>query len=93
MNGGILWANLHLLFWLSLFPFVTTWMGEPHFASGPAAAYGFVGLMAAVAYYVLQTLIVRVDGRDRASRRRWATTARASSRPSSTPPASRSRCS
>ena len=58
VTGGILWANLHLLFWLSLIPFVTAWMGENHFASIPTALYGFVLLMAAVAYWVLQRVII-----------------------------------
>ena len=58
VNGGILWANLHLLFWLSLFPFVTGWMGENHFTPLPTALYGIVLLLAAIAYYILQTLIV-----------------------------------
>jgi len=62
VSGGILWANLHLLFWLSLFPFSTAWIGENHLASTPAAAYGFVLLMAAVAYYVLQHLIIVEQG-------------------------------
>src|SRR5678815_306190 len=56
VSGGILWANLHLLFWLSLFPFSTAWMGENHLAPIPTAAYGVVLLMAAIAYYVLQQL-------------------------------------
>jgi len=64
VNGGILWANLHLLFWLSLFPFVTGWMGEHHFSSAPSALYGGVLLMAAVAYYILQSLIVAEQGTD-----------------------------
>jgi uncharacterized membrane protein len=64
INGGILWANLHLLFWLSLFPFVTGWMGENDFASLPVATYGVVSLLAAIAYYVLQTLIVREEGHE-----------------------------
>src|SRR2546430_14058978 len=64
VNAGILWANLHLLFWLSLFPFVTGWMGENQFQSIPSALYGGVLLMAAVAYYILQTLIIRLHGRD-----------------------------
>src|SRR6476659_3917973 len=51
VNGNVLWANLHLLFWLSLFPFATAWMGENHFAKVPTALYGFVMLMAAVAYW------------------------------------------
>jgi len=62
VSGGILWANLHLLFWLSLFPLSTAWIGENHLASTPAAAYGFVLLMAAVAYYVLQHLIIVEQG-------------------------------
>jgi uncharacterized membrane protein len=59
INGKILWANLHLLFWLSLVPFVTGWMGENHFAPLPTAVYGVVMLFAAIAYTILQTLIVR----------------------------------
>jgi len=62
VNGGILWANLHLLFWLSLFPFVTGWMGENHFTPLPTALYGVVLLIAAIAYYILQNLIVREQG-------------------------------
>jgi uncharacterized membrane protein len=58
VSGGILWANLHLLFWLSLVPFVTGWMGENHFAALPAALYGLVLLLAGVAYLVLQRMIV-----------------------------------
>ena len=64
VNGPILWANLHLLFWLSLFPFATGWMGENHFESLPTAAYGAVLLMAAIAYFILQQLIIRSQGRD-----------------------------
>ena len=62
VNGGILWANLHLLFWLSLFPFVTGWMGENHFTPLPSALYGAVLLLAAIAYYILQTLIIAEQG-------------------------------
>ena len=62
INGGILWANLHLLFWLSLVPFTTAWMGENHFASWPTAVYGIVMLCAAIAYYILQTTIIRAQG-------------------------------
>jgi len=58
VTGGILWANLHLLFWLSLFPFATGWFGENHLAATPAAVYGFVLLMAAIAYFILQHLII-----------------------------------
>jgi uncharacterized membrane protein len=64
VTGPILWANLHLLFWLSLFPFVTGWMGENHFASAPSAIYGVVLLMAAVAYFTLQQLIILSQGPD-----------------------------
>jgi uncharacterized membrane protein len=64
VSGGILWANLHLLFWLSLVPFVTGWMGENHFAAAPTAVYGFVLLMAAIAYWILQNSIIRWEGRD-----------------------------
>lgn len=64
INGKILWANLHLLFWLSLFPFFTGWMGENDFASLPTAAYGGVLLAAAVAYYLLQRTIVTEQGPD-----------------------------
>jgi uncharacterized membrane protein len=62
VNGKILWANLHLLFWLSLFPFTTGWMGENHFAATPTSAYGVVSLLAAIAYYILQTTIVASQG-------------------------------
>src|SRR5436305_2351436 len=62
VHGGILWANLHLLFWLSLFPFATGWMGENHFAPLPTAAYGAVLFMAAVAYFVLQRTIIADQG-------------------------------
>jgi uncharacterized membrane protein len=62
VTGGILWANLHLLFWLSLVPFVTAWMGENHFAPAPTAAYGVVLLMAAIAYWVLQRAIMANEG-------------------------------
>ncbi|HUX12874.1 MAG TPA: TMEM175 family protein [Spirochaetia bacterium] len=63
VNGGILWANLHLLFWLSLFPFVTGWVGENQFAAAPSALYGGVLLLAAVAYYILQSLIIAEQGK------------------------------
>jgi uncharacterized membrane protein len=64
VNGGILWANLHLLFWLSLIPFVTGWLGENHFAELPMALYGVVLLMAAIAYFILQNRILAVQGKD-----------------------------
>ena len=64
VNGAVLWANLHLLFWLSLFPFVTGWTAENHFARIPTAAYGVVLLFAGIAYTVLQGAIVRLHGSD-----------------------------
>jgi len=64
ISGGMLWANLHLLFWLSLFPFVTGWMGENHFAPLPCALYGAILLMAAIAYNILQHTIITSEGRD-----------------------------
>ncbi|MEO7726340.1 MAG: TMEM175 family protein [Burkholderiales bacterium] len=63
VTGAMLWANLHLLFWLSLFPFATGWMGENHFAAAPSAFYGLVLLMAAIAYYMLQQIIIVSQGR------------------------------
>ena len=62
VDGAILWANLHLLFWLSLVPFVTAWMGENHFAPVPTAAYGVLLLLAAIAYWVLQRAIIVSQG-------------------------------
>src|ERR687896_109206 len=64
VTGGILWANLHLLFWLSLVPFVTGWMGENDFAPVPTAAYGIALLLAAIAYYILQWTILATHGPD-----------------------------
>lgn len=64
VTGGVLWANLHLLFWLSLFPFVTGWMGENHFAQLPTALYGLVLLMAAIAYLILTFTIINEEGAD-----------------------------
>lgn len=64
VTGGILWANLHLLFWLSLFPFTTWWMGENHFTAVPTALYAAVLLMAAIAYLILQQAIIRAQGPD-----------------------------
>ena len=64
INGKILWANLHLLFWLSLFPFMTGWMGEEGFAPVTVAVYGVVSLLAAIAYYILQSAIVADQGSD-----------------------------
>ena len=62
VTGAMLWANLHLLFWLSLFPFATGWMGENYFTAVPTALYGVVLLMAAIAYYVLEQTIIRAQG-------------------------------
>jgi uncharacterized membrane protein len=62
VSGKVLWANLHLLFWLSLFPFVTGWMGENHFAPAPTAVYGVVMLLAAIAYWILLRTILAVQG-------------------------------
>ncbi|HEY0072543.1 MAG TPA: TMEM175 family protein [Abditibacteriaceae bacterium] len=64
VNGPILWANLHLLFWLSLIPFVTAWMGENHFAAMPVALYGVALLMSAIAYYILVHQLIRQHGSD-----------------------------
>jgi uncharacterized membrane protein len=64
VDGGVLWANLHLLFWLSLVPFVTAWMGENHFATVPTAIYGVVLLMAGVAYWILQSALIRCERSD-----------------------------
>ena len=69
IDGRILWANLHLLFWLSLFPFATGWIGENHIAPTPTAVYGFVLLMAAIAYWTLQQLIIRSQGANSLLRR------------------------
>jgi uncharacterized membrane protein len=66
VSGAILWANLHLLFWLSLVPFVTSWMGEAEFAAWPVALYGSVMLMAGVAYYILSRCLIRHHGRESA---------------------------
>ena len=75
VTGSVLWANLHLLFWLSLIPFTTGWLGENHFATLPTAAYGFVLLMAAIAYWVLQQRIIAAQGEDsilrKAVRKDW----------------------
>jgi len=62
VSGPMLWANLHLLFWLSLFPFATGWMGENHFAAMPSALYGLVLLMAAIAYWLLEQAIIASEG-------------------------------
>lgn len=62
VTGKLLWANLHLLFWLSLIPFATGWIGENHFAPIPMALYGFILLMAAIAYFIIQRQIIRNQG-------------------------------
>ena len=64
VNGKVLWTNLNLLFWLSLFPFATGWMGENHFAATPVALYGFVLLMAAIAYFMLARMLIAVEGKN-----------------------------
>ncbi len=64
VNGRILWANIHLLFWLSLIPFVTAWMGENHFATRPVALYGVALLCPAIAYYILTHALIAHHGRD-----------------------------
>ncbi|HEY0718585.1 MAG TPA: TMEM175 family protein [Streptosporangiaceae bacterium] len=64
VSGGALWANLHLLFWLSLVPFATAWMSENNYARTPVAAYGIVLLGAAIAYFVLQSVLLRIEGPD-----------------------------
>jgi uncharacterized membrane protein len=64
IGGGVLWANLHLLFWLSLFPFTTGWMGENHLATIPTAVYGANLLLAAISWYIMQILMIRHDGPD-----------------------------
>jgi len=64
VNGAMLWANVHLLFWLSLVPFATAWMAEHPFASAPTLVYGVILLMAAIAYTILQQTVIRLHGRD-----------------------------
>jgi uncharacterized membrane protein len=64
INGRVLWANLHLLFWLSLIPFVTAWMGENHFAALPVALYGTVLFFAAIAYFILTRVLIRHHGQE-----------------------------
>ncbi|MGB7890350.1 MAG: TMEM175 family protein [Microcoleus sp.] len=64
VNGNVLWANLHLLFWLSLIPFVTAWTGENHFAAWPVALYGTVLLLAAIAYFILTRVLISYHGKD-----------------------------
>ena len=64
VDGRVLWANMHLLFWLSLIPFVTGWMGENHFAALPTAMYGVVLLLSAIAYFILTRTLIRLHGED-----------------------------
>jgi uncharacterized membrane protein len=64
VSGGVLWANLHLLFWLSLVPWATAWMGENHFTPIPTALYGMILLAAAIAYYILVLCIIRIEGKE-----------------------------
>lgn len=71
VNGKVLWANLHLLFWLSLFPFATAWMGENHYETLPVAGYGFVLLMASVAYFILIRALMKLHGPDSAVARAY----------------------
>ena len=72
VGAGVMWSNLHLLFWLSLIPFVTGWMGENHFAAGPTAAYGVILLMAAIAYVILQQAILAIEPANSPLRRELA---------------------
>ena len=64
VNGAVLWSNIHLLFWLSLVPFATAWMGENHFSKWPVILYGFILLMAGVAYYILAHCLTAIHGKD-----------------------------
>lgn len=64
VSGSVLWSNVHLLFWLSLFPFVTGWMGQNDFSTLPVAIYGFVSLMAGIAYYMLAKCLIKTHGKD-----------------------------
>ncbi len=64
INGSIMWGNLLLLFWLSLIPFATSWMGEQHFSAVPVSVYGFVLLMCAISYNILQNKIIKLEGKD-----------------------------
>ena len=64
INGKVLWANMHLLFWLSLIPFATSWIGSQHFASVPVSVYGFLLLMCAISYTILQNKLIRLHGKD-----------------------------
>lgn len=64
VNGKVLWANLHLLFWLSILPFATSWLGENHFTKNPAALYGFILLMCALAFNILQKFCLDLEGKD-----------------------------
>ena len=85
VTGPMLWANLHLLFWLSLIPFTTSWMGENHFAAAPVALYGLVLLFAAIAYRILQQAVIALQGPNSSSETPSAATGRAGYRSSSMP--------
>jgi len=93
VTGSVLWANLHLLFWLSLLPFATRWMGNNHLAPLPTMAYGAVLLASAVAYWLLQRVSSPPTAANRCCAMRWAATGKASCRRCSTWPASPPRCS
>ena len=93
VTGGILWANLALLFFLSLFPFTTQWMDTSRFARTPVVVYGVNLLLAAVAYYVLQTVIIRSQGQDSALRRAIGSDIKGRISPSATSPAASRPCS
>ena len=66
VSGAVLWANVHLLFWLSLFPFATAWMGENHFTLWPVVLYGIISIMAAISYYFLELYLINIHGKDSA---------------------------
>ena len=93
VTGPMLWANLHLLFWLSLVPFVTGWMGENHFAPLPTALYGVIMLMAAIAYFILQQLIIASQGPGSLLKKASGAIGKARSRRFCTPPPSSRRSS
>ncbi len=76
VRGGALWANLHLLFWLSIIPFVTSWMGENHFSEWPVALYGVIMLMSAIAYTILAAILVSKPGPNQHWLKPWGTTGR-----------------
>src|SRR5947199_9174961 len=79
VNGATMWANLHLLFWLSLIPFTTAWMGENHFESWPVAVYGIVLMFAGVAYFILTRALINLHGQGSTLQPLWDTTAKGKS--------------